>query len=144
MKRARPHSARIRVFIRIQISNINSSILSSSMPLLSIRPSWVPFESRTCVSDSNTGHKLGSFTTQCDLALIQSGEQELRSNQTSASHALNLSGIKRAHYVNFRSDGILARIVKYCCCHSDSRNRSSSVVNAIFITIIKSSLPYAM
>jgi hypothetical protein len=39
---------------------------------------------RTCVSNSNTGHKLGSFTTQCDLALIQSGEQELRSSQTSA------------------------------------------------------------
>jgi len=54
---------------------------------------------RTYVGGSNTGHKLGSFTTQCDLALIQSGEQELRSNQTSASHALNLSGIKRAHFV---------------------------------------------
>jgi hypothetical protein len=54
---------------------------------------------------------LGSFTTQCDLALIQSGEQELRSNQTGASHALDLSGIKRAHYINLRSDGILARIV---------------------------------
>jgi len=133
-KRSRPRSAGMRVLVRIQISNSTTPLFS---PLLChcclYGQVGYHLKAGTYIGDSNNGHKLGSFTTQCDLALIQSGEQELRSNQTSASHALNLSGLKRAHYFNVISDGMPAKIVKHCC-HSDYCNTSSSVLHVVSIT----------
>jgi hypothetical protein len=101
-KKSLPRLASVGVVIKIRISNLPSPLFSLLLCYCCLYGQvGCRLQVRAWFGNSNTGHKLGSLTIQCDLALIQSGEQELRLNQTSASHALNLSGLKRAHYVKF-------------------------------------------